>query len=213
MSESQAANLKDCQHLAGSTFVVHWSLVTGVAAAAETAAGQVLVALWPSPVNDDVCFRAAGFERFGDADAAWDAEAEALLARLLDELGTYGPPRLVSEPLRATGPWWYRRLFGNADAPPPLTLIEQLTLPIQWDSLPPCIVAFGEPGDPAAPDVTTTTPAAVLSAGSGHHLFWLTLPAHAVSTIPELVGRVAGPHPVVQTALRWEHLRTASHGS
>ena len=166
-----------------SMFTVHWSPVPGAVEGTE------LFALWPSPVSEDACFRAAGFSDFGDGDESWDANADGLLTRLLEALSTYGAPRLVSEPAERH-PSWYRRLFTK---PETLDLRQQIELPIQWDELPDCLVLFGESG-------------ASLRTGSGHHLFWIVLPGRDASAFAELARSVAGPHPVMRTDLRWECL-------
>src|SRR5687767_14897383 len=117
-------------------FTIHWSPVPSAPDGVE------LFALWPSPMNDDVCFREAGFTDFGDGDENWDADAQSLLTRLLDALSSYGPPRLMSESAESHQSW-YRRLFTKAEV---FDLRQQIELPIQWDELPDCLVAFGESG-------------------------------------------------------------------
>jgi hypothetical protein len=153
---------------------------------------MVLLAIWPSPVNADECFAAAGFTDFGDSDATWDAESARALERLIEELRSFGEPALLSEPIAPRAPV-ISRIFA---APPPLPLLEQITLPTQWDSCPDCVVAFGEGG------VTLRT-------GSGHMLYWVTLPAESVPAdgqAPSLLARVAGAHPLLQTTLDWTAL-------
>jgi len=49
-------------------FTVHWAPILHEIARHRVAKGFELFALWPSPVNDDVCFREAGFTEFGDSD-------------------------------------------------------------------------------------------------------------------------------------------------
>jgi len=164
-------------------FTIHWSPAPGAAD------GMELFALWPSPMNDDVCFREAGFTEFGDGGENWDADAERLLTRLLETLSTYGPPRLMSKPTEKHQPW-YRRLFTKPEA---FGLRQQIELPIQWDELPDCVVAFGESG-------------VSLRTGSGHHIFWIRLPHSDAPQFSSLAGQVAAPHPIVRTQLRWECL-------
>jgi hypothetical protein len=164
-------------------FTIHWSPVPGALA------GMELFALWPSPMNDDICFREAGFTDFDDADESWDVNAAGLLTRLLEALSNYGPPRLMSEPATKHQPW-YRRWFTKSEE---FDLRRQIELPILWDQLPDCIVAFGESG------VTLRT-------GTGHHIFWVTLPHFAASSFPALAGRLAASHPIARTELRWDGL-------
>ncbi|MFN9714025.1 MAG: hypothetical protein ACK57G_09545 [Planctomycetota bacterium] len=169
--------------VAGQVFTVHWSLVS------SDSAGAALFVLWPAPMNHDVCFRDAGFTDFADADEAWDANAEGLLSRLLAEMSTYGEPRLVSAALQQPQPW-FRSLFRKPDV---FSLRDQISLPIQWDQLPDCVVEFGESG-------------VSLRTGQGHHVFWITLPCRLKDAVPAMVHTVAGPHPVLKTELRWGKL-------
>jgi hypothetical protein len=122
-------------------------------------------------------------------DEAWSIRAGALLERLLAELARHGEPRLVSEPIQAAQPWLLRPFRPSRV----VDLREQITLPIQWDSLPDCVVAFGGQG-------------AALRAGNGHHLFWLTLPRGEALDDQHLMRRIAGDEPCFQTSLRWELL-------
>jgi hypothetical protein len=171
-----------------SPFTLHWSPVTAVTLpdASYAPEGYCLVALWPSPVNPDACFEEAGFRDFGDNDAVWDENAGILLQRLLPELSHWGEARLLSQPLMTVAPW-YLRPFRQSR---PLALVEQVELPMQWDSLPRCHVAFGDRG-------------VALHAGDGHCLYWLTLP---VGALDGFIRNVAGGWPVVSTALKWEAL-------
>ncbi len=162
-----------------SAFTVHWSPVSS---------GPPLFALWPAPVNPDVCFSEAGFNDFGDADESWDRNADELLTRLLAELEKFGAPNLVSAPLSKSPPW-YQRPFAKRGK---IELLEQIGLPIQWDQLPDCLVKFGEIS---------------LRTGNGHHLFWIEMPESEAASFEQIVARVAGRHPVVLTHLKWEHLR------
>jgi len=170
-------------------FTVHYSQVGGDVARRYASEGSLLFALWPSPVNHDVCFREAGFTDFADGDETWDAHADGLLTRLLAELSSYGQPHLVSKVAERHQPW-YRRPFSTPES---FDLREQIELPIQWDELPDCVVAFGESG-------------VSLRTGSGHHIFWIVLPQREGSAFASMVDRVAASHPVVRTELRWESL-------
>lgn len=168
---------------------VHWSRVDDASSEAD---GPVVYAIWPSPVNPDVCFAAAGFTDFGDREDEWDA---AMVDRLLAEMCAFGAPRLLSEPLFPQVPLLYR-LFTRPDA---LPLKDQVMLPMLWDSCPDCVVAFGDAG-------------ATVRTGFGHVIFWVTLPAGAVprgEEAPAVVVRVAGGHPLVRTTLVWAPLLPA----
>lgn len=165
------------------SFTVHWSPVPHPDGATH------LFALWPAPVNDDACFRAAGFTDFGDADDFWDREAELLLGRLIHELRAFGEPSLRSEPLSKPLPW-YRRLFSR---PPALPLPEQIGWPMHWDNLPDCLVDFGTSG-------------ASLRTGQGHEIYWIKLPKAKASSFETIALRLAADHPLVRTELQWSCL-------
>ena len=170
-------------------FTVHWSPVSIDSARRYSAGGLQLFALWPSPVNPDVCFREAGFRDFGDGDENWDIHADGLLTRLLAELSCHGMPRLTSKPAERRQPW-YRSLFAK---PEPFDFREQIELPLHRDDAPDCVVAFGESG-------------VSLRTGNGHHIFWIVLPEHKSASFTDMVSRVAGSHPIARTDLRWECL-------
>jgi hypothetical protein len=169
-----------------SSLSVHWSPVEDVEASSQLLDGFRLVALWPSPVNHDICFREAGFTEFADTDDAWGIRADALLERLLAELTRHGEPKLVSEPVRHFERWSFMRSKRER----PVGLREQLMLPILWDSLPECVVAFGRGG-------------VTLRVGNGHHLFWLTLPLGNEMELEDFVSRVSGSEPCIRTTLHW----------
>lgn len=170
-------------------FTVHWSPVTSDSTQRYVAEGLQMFALWPSPVNDDACFRKAGFTDFGDGNERWDAHADGLLTRLLAELCSYGTPHIVSEPAVRHQPW-YRHPFAKPEV---FDLRQQIELATQWDNLPDCIVAFGESS-------------VSLRAGSGHHIFWIVMPEGESASFVSIIDRVAGSHPVVRTDLRWDYL-------
>lgn len=172
-------------------FTLHWSAVAGTQAQFFVPAGYQLLAIWPSPVNPDACFEAAGFTDFGDQDVAWDKQADTLRERLLVALRHYGAPRLLSVPLHPKKPWW------SWSTPEPLSLPEQVSLPQYWDNLPECVLAFGESG-------------VQLRTGQGHHLYWLTLPD--TLDLPAFAVQLAEAHPCRKTPLRWCALRGRSTG-
>jgi hypothetical protein len=49
-----------------------------------------LYAIWPSPVDHDLCFDAAGFADFSDSDDLWHRDFNDLVARVLESLGDLG---------------------------------------------------------------------------------------------------------------------------
>lgn len=171
------------------SFTLHWSPVNTLERAESSPDGLTLLALWPAPVNPDVCFQKAGVTDFGNNDLAWDAQASELLERLLVTLQTYGSAQLVSTPLVNALPW-YLRPFKT---PAVKSIREQIEWPMQWDSLPQCQVVFGSSG-------------ATLRTGRGHHLFWITLPEVNKAAIEKFIARVAAKVPVKETCLNWAPL-------
>ena len=166
-----------------NTFTVHWSAVDHEAAIAPP--GMQLFALWLAPMIEDDAFRDAGFTDFAEADALWEATAEVLLTRLLLELEAHGEPQLTSAPLTVASPW--RSPFKDTQV---LELPDQIELPMQSDSLPDTVVAFGQGG------VTMRT-------GCGHRIYWITWPAADPAGYEAMVARLADPYPVRKTRLDW----------
>lgn len=171
-----------------SAFQVHWCLLPREEAADLVPQDCRLLAIWPAPVNHDVCFKEAGFTLFGDNDADWDQAAERLLGRVFEILSRHGTPKLVSKPLRDNLPWYLRPFRAARELP----LMEQALLPMRLDFLPQFHARFGENG-------------AALSAGNGHFLFWVALPDAGEQAF-ELVREAAEPWEILETALHWATL-------
>lgn len=175
-----------------SRFEIHWSEVSPNEAPGIAAPGCTVLALWPAPVNPDTCFEEAGFQDFGDNDNDWDIKAHELLCRIVSELTKYGNPRVVSQKVQKQRTWWRRFLYKPREQ----TVLQQIELPTQWDSLPRCLVAFGDNG-------------ATLRTGNGHVLFWITLPPQESCHLQAFVRAVSANHPVTRTPLRWKTLLIA----
>ena len=165
-------------------FTVHWSQASD-----NYLGGNVLFALWPSPMTADVCFQEAGFTDFGDGDEQWETHANELLSRLLDELGKFGAPNLTSEPVERQQSL-FERLFKKTE---PLSLRDQIKVQTVYDEFPDCVVAFGESG------VTLRT-------GNGHHVFWVSMPHVNAAQFTEILGKISGEHPLIRTDLKWNCL-------
>ena len=168
---------------------MHWAAVPAPAARRPIADGARRFALWPSPVEPDVCFQAAGSTHFGDNDALWDNEAQAVLSRLLAALEEFGAPELRSTAILGAR----SRRWSPVGRRPPLPLAAQVLHPIHWDSAPECVIAFGAEGT-------------VLRAGNGHFLFWVELPEALAGKFGSVAVAAAGPHPLYETHLEWLHL-------
>src|SRR5690606_14260622 len=140
-------------------FQIHWSLVPREQSVDLAPAGYRLLAVWPAPVNHDVCFEAAGFTLFADNDEPWHRAADDFLQQVIDRLSGFGAFKLMSAPLKAEVAW-YLRPFRT---PKELPLQQQALLPMQYDDLPWFHAQFGTDG-------------ASLWTGGGHYLLWLSLP-------------------------------------
>ena len=170
------------------TFQIHWCIVPPDEAAGLVSTRVRLLALWPAPVNPDLCFETAGFTLFGDNDEDWDHAAEELLQRVIERLCRFGAVKLLSRPLLNSPPWYLRPFRAERE----LTLHEQALLPMQYDSLPAFHALFGDGG-------------VALRTGDGHFLLWIGLPEEE-SEASEFVGDVAGPWPMFETPLRCQAL-------
>lgn len=173
---------------AGAAFTLHWSRVPNPPA--DALPGVQVHALWPSPVNPDVCFKEAGFTDFEDADASWDGQADALVQRVLGALSQhFGPAALRHAPILQGLPW-YRALFTR---PQPLPLWEQLSRPMHDDRHAPADIRFGSSG-------------ARVRGGEGHQLMWIDWPSPAPLAFEAFVLSLAAGAPVQQTELNWAAL-------
>lgn len=170
------------------TFQIHWSPVARQEAPGLALPNSQLLAVWPAPVNHDVCFEHAGFTLFADNDAAWDQDAETLLARVIEYLSPFGQAVLVSKPLLDDVPW-YRRPFQT---PRILSVHQQALLPMQCDCLPAFYALFGNRR-------------AALRTSDEHFLMWINLPLSGPDTT-QLIKSISGTWPVHQPQLRWHAL-------
>lgn len=147
-----------------------------------------LFALWPEPVDHDTCFRAAGFEFFGDLDETWDADFEGVLRGLVVALASNGNVAVTGDP-----PVWHRSLLDRflRRPVPELSLPEHLALVATDDQFAPCRVDFGSP-----------TSAAVF-VSDGHPIVWIWLSDAVASTWQNLLKAIVSGRNVVETTLNW----------
>ena len=169
-------------------FQIHWGAIPTDEAAGLVPAGIRLLAMWPAPVNPDICFETAGFTLFGDNDEDWDRAAEELLQCIIERLRRFGAVKLLSRPLCESPPWYLRPFRVERE----LTLHQQALFPMQHDSLPTFHAMFGDNG-------------VSLRTGQGHFLLWIGLPDDTPDT-SEFVRDVAGPWPMLETQLQWHVL-------
>lgn len=142
-------------------------------------------ALWPEPVDHDLCFEKAGFTQFADSDESWDADFESLAERLLHALRNNGTMRLVSGERAVSRTGLFRR-------PEVGSLLQTLIFAAQDDQFPICILEFGQPAS------------ARISVGHGHPIFWVELLDTTV--FPAVLNDAANKLPVAESMLQWEML-------
>ena len=161
---------------------IHWSQVPSAHGPLQTA--EPAWALWPDPVDHDLCFAEAGFKGFADSDEQWDADFSMLIDDLMTCLSRVGDPVLLSgiQPVQKIG--WLRKKTAS--------LQESIEYAATTDGLPPCCVGFGQP------------PGAQLIASDGHPLFWLYLRPPLI--FQEVLESVAGDRKVMETDLDWSIL-------
>jgi len=138
-----------------------------------------LYAIWPSPVDHDVCFEAAGFEDFADSDGAWDDDFADLVQRLIHALGGARVAVLAAGEYPVDG-WRRRRSLRDA-----------LIGAARDDGFGPCVVHFGEPAT------------AAVRTSDGHPILWTWM---AEPSIDRILGAVAQGRPVKRMDMNWEKL-------
>ncbi|MDD2775317.1 MAG: hypothetical protein PHU06_05125 [Gallionella sp.] len=168
------------------SFTLHWGIVS-------EQPNQSLYALFPSPVNDDVCFAEAGHCDFQSDDADysegyWDAQAAILHQRVWSALSALGAATLCSPPLYPAQAWWQ---FWHA--PAPLPLMKQLELSMYEDNLPTARVRFGS--------------AVEIETDNGHQLYWIRLLPDCPMDFATLLTGLKGEWVSKQVMLDWQKLR------
>jgi hypothetical protein len=138
-----------------------------------------LYAIWPSPVDHDVCFEAAGFTEFGDSDDAWHRDFADLVARALNSLAHLGDPVLrEGHTVDREG-----RRVSFRDA---------LIVAATDDNFPPCVVGFGDP------------PKASVRTSDGHAILWTWVSENV--ELDAFLDRLAEGREVVNRTMKWEKL-------
>jgi hypothetical protein len=157
---------------------IHWDDVARVEGDRAPADGHVWV-IWPSPVNHDACFAAAGFTDFCDPDDEWDRDFTEFLDGMFAQMSRCGEPRLVAGGPRGWWPWRGKRPR------------DRVLAATNDDHEPPCEVHFGVP------------PAAILWASDGHSLLWIWT---ANVGIDGVLTACAGGREVRRCHLDWQRL-------
>jgi hypothetical protein len=174
---------------------LYWDRLPG----GDTSNNVVQHAFWPSPVDHDACFEAAGFDEFADGDEDWDPEWLDIVSRAVEYLQRYGPATIQESAAayreeKRLG--WWQRLRGERpriifDSSLPIS--EQVVLTSRDDQFGPCIVSFGE---------------VLLQTDSGHAILWVTCQQSTVYDPHEMALACASGRTVSQRSLDWRHLRS-----
>ncbi len=139
--------------------------------------GWRLWAVWPSPVDHDACFEAAGFRDFADSDEDWDADFACLVQQVMGGLEKVGIAKLN------TGEYPIERGHRRE------SLVDALIAAATDDNFQPCTVTFEE------------TPRAFLRTSDGHRILWVALRSGALDVVA-----VVEPRDVRETTLDWARL-------
>jgi hypothetical protein len=175
---------------------IHWHAVPQLA---WVPARGISFAIWPAPVNGDVCFSAAGFDDFGPNEDQWDEDFSRMNSALVDLLERVGgESHLLGNPGPLWPPTWgesLRRLI-TGEKPQDPTPAECLDAAAYDDRFPPCTVYFGD------------VPCAAVRTSDGHRLWqvWLDDALEPDGVMSELVAELAGDRAIFQTELAWRHL-------
>lgn len=137
------------------------------------------LAIWPSPMDHDECFRKAGFKEFADSDDEWDRDFETLLERIVSLAQAYGPSKV-------------KQFKGSRR-----TLIQSAHEVLQAarldDDLGASVVEFGDP-----PNLTLIT-------ADQHPIIWVT-PCSNLESPKALVETLARGLTTMRHPLKWRYL-------
>src|SRR4029453_15564917 len=142
---------------------IHWCEIPATIAPQWANPADTLLALWPSPVDDDCCFTDAGFSEFDDSDEQWDAEWKAMVERMLEALNDFGPAIIHNKGAGVRGrsslASWVIPWYSPTEAVE-LSIADRTILSTHDDKFEDAVVDFGE-----LPKVT-------LRSGQGHPILW-----------------------------------------
>ena len=153
-------------------------------------------AIWPSSVDSDACFAAAGFTEFEDTDSDWDANWATLIERIVSGLSRYGEPVIqnsVSASVRTS--WWDRIWSGRfTDSKQDLTLVQQMVLTTTENSFETAVVGFGLEAN------------LTLICGDGHPILWLQVKDGTDWSFSALIDAISVDCRQQRLSLDWQQL-------
>jgi hypothetical protein len=138
-----------------------------------------LWAVWPSPIDHDLCLRDAGVDEFDDTDSAWNVEFSTLLEKLIKSLAKLGEGTLIQ------GEYPVDHSCHR------VSLCDALIGAATDDNFHPCMVTFGAP------------PVASLRTSYGHAIIWVWL---ASGYLDRYLDAIADGRHMRQRKLRWANL-------
>ena len=153
-----------------------------------------LYAIWPGPIDSDVCFQNAGFNYFADTTDDWNKEYALLGSLIFNQLYRIGPVSLA----RPQKPYknrferrFVRDVYSGLNSFPEL---EMLLISASDDRYGPVQCDFGSPAK------------ASMIASDGHPIFWLKIDKHESHQFAEWVFSLAQYAPLQNKALNWSFL-------
>lgn len=153
-------------------------------------------AIWPSHIDSDACFAAAGFTEFQDSDLNWDENWETLVERVLSALSRSGDV-IIENPistLQKTSLW--NRIFSGRrrKAELDLSLVQQIALTTTAKGFEQAVVSF------------SMEPALTLIGGDSHPLLWLLVKESSNWSFATLVDEISLDCRQQRLVLDWQHL-------
>ena len=181
---------------------LHWNLLPAEVASRLLPECEVVMAVWPAPMDADFCFSEAGFADFEDSDDTWDQQWREVIERAFLMLERFGPARLSKgiEVYEICQSGLIRRLIeilGLVNPPTKrvqLSVLEQVIVAADDHHFGDVVINFGQPTK------------ASLRVGQGHPVLWIGFRRGCVWAPKTLVENLAEKRPVERTPLKWEVL-------
>ncbi len=153
-----------------------------------------IYAIWPGPIDDDVCFRNAGFNYFAGTSDEWDKEFAVLGSLLFNQLFRLGPVHLA-HPQKPYKNRFEKRFvqdfYKGLNSFPEL---EMLLVSASDDRYGPVQIDFGSPAK------------ATVISSDGHPIFWLKINKNDSPPFAEWIYSMAQYAPLENKSLNWSFL-------
>ncbi len=182
---------------------VSWSRVPDDIAPSWKPSTAALLAIWPTPCSGCQCMAKAGFAGLHEVADEWDRDWRKMVQRLLSCLATFGAlsqeaeveayENVARSGFAAILDFFPFLLFCDQGRKRlSLSLLEQVLLAVDDDQFGDVVVDYGSP------------PKVSLRVGSGHPIFWLTLPDESVaSTLGSILSAFADGREVEEATVSW----------